>query len=75
MISRRRLMHGNQLHGRVIVDQLEWQNADHADIAWDMQACYGGDIGVHWVRRFGETADLASDDSKTRFVAGVRGWF
>ena len=27
-------------------------------------------------RRFGETADLASDDrSDTRFVAGVRVWF
>ena len=32
-------------------------------------------IGVHWVRRFGETADLAGDDSETRFVAGVRVWF
>jgi copper resistance protein B len=32
-------------------------------------------IGVHWVRRFGETADLAADDSETRFVAGVRVWF
>jgi copper resistance protein B len=33
-------------------------------------------IGVHWVRRFGETADLAGDDhSDTRFVAGVRVWF
>jgi copper resistance protein B len=32
-------------------------------------------IGVHWVRRFGETADLAGDDSEVRFVAGVRAWF
>jgi copper resistance protein B len=32
-------------------------------------------IGVHWVRRFGETADLAGDESDTRFVAGVRVWF
>jgi copper resistance protein B len=32
-------------------------------------------VGVHWVRRFGETADLADDDSETRFVAGVRVWF
>ena len=32
-------------------------------------------VGVHWVRRFGETADFASDDSETRFVAGVRVWF
>lgn len=30
---------------------------------------------LHWVRRFGETADLASHDSETRFVAGVRVWF
>jgi copper resistance protein B len=33
-------------------------------------------IGVHWVRRFGETADLTGGDrSDTRFVAGVRVWF
>jgi FtsP/CotA-like multicopper oxidase with cupredoxin domain len=32
-------------------------------------------IGVHWVRRFGETADFAGDESDTRFVAGVRVWF
>lgn len=32
-------------------------------------------IGVHWVRRFGETADFAGDDSETAFVAGVRVWF
>ena len=33
-------------------------------------------IGVHWVRRFGDTADLNGDDrSDTRFVAGVRVWF
>jgi copper resistance protein B len=32
-------------------------------------------IGVHWVRRFGETADFAADDSDWHFVAGVRVWF
>ena len=33
-------------------------------------------IGVHWVRRFGETVELAGGDrSDTRFVAGVRVWF
>jgi uncharacterized protein involved in copper resistance len=32
-------------------------------------------IRVHWMRRFGETADLAGDDGETRFVAGVRLWF
>jgi copper resistance protein B len=33
-------------------------------------------VGIHWVRRFGETADLAGNDSSdTRFVAGVRVWF
>jgi hypothetical protein len=30
---------------------------------------------VHWVRRFGETADFAGDDSDFRLVAGVRAWF
>ncbi|MGH8236698.1 MAG: copper resistance protein B [Steroidobacteraceae bacterium] len=125
-------MDDTERYGRVTVDQLEWQDASHADIAWDAQAFYGGDyhklwlktegvheqdendvriealwndparrigsglsdieaglrlryevrrefapyIGVHWVRRFGETADLAGDDrSDTRFVAGLRVWF
>jgi copper resistance protein B len=40
-------------YGRVIVDQLEWQNADHADIAWDAQAYYGGDYHKLWLKTEG----------------------
>jgi len=40
-------------YGRVTVDQLEWQNADHADIAWDMQAYYGGDYHKLWLKTEG----------------------
>jgi copper resistance protein B len=36
-------------------------------------------VGVEWVRKFGDTEDLAraagEDASQTRFVAGVRFWF
>ncbi|HEY6645316.1 copper resistance protein B [Povalibacter sp.] len=32
-------------------------------------------IGVHWKRLFGGTADLASDDSESEFVAGFKVWF
>jgi copper resistance protein B len=32
-------------------------------------------IGVHWKRLFGDTADLASDDSESEFVAGFKVWF
>jgi len=32
-------------------------------------------IGVRWKQLFGETADLADDDSEAQFVAGVKIWF
>lgn len=32
-------------------------------------------VGVHWKRLFGATADFASDDSETEWVAGFRAWF
>ena len=36
-------------------------------------------VGVEWAGRFGDTADLASEEREdvreTRFVAGIRLWF
>jgi copper resistance protein B len=46
-------MDDTERYGRVVVDQLEWQNADHADIAWDMQAYYGGDYNKLWLKSEG----------------------
>lgn len=32
-------------------------------------------VGVEWVRRFGDTADLAADENELGAVAGLRIWF
>jgi copper resistance protein B len=46
-------MDDTERYGRVTVDQLEWQNADHADVAWDVQAYYGGDYDKLWLKTEG----------------------
>lgn len=46
-------MDDTERYGRITVDQLEWQNADHADIGWDMQAFYGGDYHKLWLKTEG----------------------
>jgi copper resistance protein B len=46
-------MDDTERYGRVIADQLEWQSADHADIAWDLQAYYGGDYHKLWLKTEG----------------------
>ena len=44
-------MDDTERYGRVIVDQLEWQDdPDHADITWDAQAYYGGDYPKLWLK-------------------------
>jgi copper resistance protein B len=45
------------------------------DSRYEVRREFAPYIGEHWVRRFGETADLAGNDSETRFVAGVGVWF
>jgi copper resistance protein B len=46
-------MDDTERYGRITVDQLEWQNADHADIGWDVQAFYGGDYHKLWLKTEG----------------------
>jgi copper resistance protein B len=54
-------MDDTERYGRVIIDQLEWQNADHADIAWDVQAYYGGDYHKLWLKTEGVHEQHADD--------------
>jgi copper resistance protein B len=60
-------MDDTERYGRVIVDQLEWQNADHADIAWDMQAYYGGDYHKLWLKTEGVN-EQHEDDARVEVL-------
>ena len=55
-------MDDTERYGRVIVDQLEWQDdPDHADITWDAQAYYGGDYHKLWLKAEGVHEQHADD--------------
>jgi uncharacterized protein involved in copper resistance len=60
-------MDDTERYGRVSVDQLEWQNADHADIAWDVQAYYGGDYNKLWLKTEG-VHEQHEDDARVEVL-------
>ena len=62
-------MDDTERYGRVIVDQLEWQNADHA---WDVQAYYGGDYHKLWLKTEGVHEQREDDARVEALVAAGR---
>jgi copper resistance protein B len=53
-------------YGRVLFDQLDWRDAEGADIfAWDAEAWYGGDYNKLWLKAEGDLRDGAVEEART----------
>ena len=51
--------------GKVMLDQLEWQDADEGSrYAWDAEAWYGGDFHKLWLQTEGERSEGSTHDSR-----------
>ena len=51
--------------GKVMLDQLEWQDADEGSrYAWDAEAWYGGDFHKLWLQAEGERVAGSTHDSR-----------
>jgi copper resistance protein B len=46
-------------HAKVMLDELEWRDADESTVGWDVAAWYGGDVHKILVESEGERADGA----------------
>jgi copper resistance protein B len=54
-------MDDRKLFGKVMLDRLEWRNADTSVYAWDVSAWYGGDFNKLW---FETEGTHAADDTR-----------
>jgi len=55
--------------GKVLFDQLDWRDAQGADVlAWDVHAYYGTDSSKLWVRTEGEYASAASHEARAELL-------
>jgi copper resistance protein B len=52
--------------GRVLFDQLDWRDAEGADVfAWDAEAWYGGDYNKLWLKTEGDLRDGTVEEART----------
>ncbi len=54
--------------GKVMVDRLEWRDADTSTYEWDASAWYGGDFHKLWVETEGEIADGETHDARVEVL-------
>jgi len=55
--------------GKVLLDQLDWRDADSANaFAWDAQAYYGSDYNKLWLKTEGERTDGTTEDARVEVL-------
>jgi copper resistance protein B len=55
--------------GKVLLDQLDWRDADRATaFAWDVQSYYGTDYNKLWLKTEGERASGTTDDARVEVL-------
>jgi copper resistance protein B len=53
-------------YGRVLFDQLDWRDAEDAEVfAWDAEAWYGGDYNKLWLKAEGDLRDGTVEEART----------
>jgi copper resistance protein B len=66
-MSRMMEMDDTRSFGTVIIDQLEWRNADAGSAAaWDAEAWYGGDYNKLWLKTEGQSFDATGPQTGRR---------
>ncbi|QLF93720.1 copper resistance protein B [Pseudomonas sp. ABC1] len=64
-------MHSGSLNGQLLVDQLEWQDADAGStLAWDIGGWFGGDVDRLWLRSEGERITGKTDHAELQALWG-----
>jgi copper resistance protein B len=61
-------MDDRKLFGKVMLDRLEWRDADSALYEWDVSAWYGGDFDKLWFESEGEHAAGATRDARVELL-------
>jgi copper resistance protein B len=54
--------------GKVLIDRLEWRDADTSIYEWDAAAWYGGDYHKLWIETEGEHADGETHDARVEVL-------
>jgi copper resistance protein B len=55
--------------GKVLLDQLDWRDADGGNaLAWDAQAYYGTDYNKLWLKTEGEHTNEATEDARVELL-------
>jgi copper resistance protein B len=54
--------------GKVMLDRLEWRDAEVSTYEWEAAAWYGGDFNKVWLVTEGEHADGATDDARVELL-------
>ncbi|HEY6123085.1 MAG TPA: copper resistance protein B [Steroidobacteraceae bacterium] len=54
--------------GKVMIDRLEWRDADTSIYEWDAAAWYGGDFHKLWIETEGEHADGETHDARVEVL-------
>lgn len=63
--------HDRAVHAFLMLDQFEWQNADHADLLkWDINGWIGGDVNRIWFRAEGEREGGKTEESDLQVLYG-----
>lgn len=64
-------MHDNALNGQLVIDQLEWQDADDGSaLAWNVNGWIGGDIDRLWLRSEGERSQGRTGHAEVQALWG-----
>ncbi|MGY4524369.1 copper resistance protein B [Pseudomonas sp. UBA4617] len=64
-------MHDSAINGFLLLDQLEYQDADEGStLAWDASGWIGGDINRLWVRSEGERTSGVTEDAELQLLYG-----
>jgi copper resistance protein B len=54
--------------GKVMLDRVEWRDADAGGAAWDAQAWYGGDYNKVWLKAEGARVDGVTRDARVEIL-------
>ena len=54
--------------GKVMLDRLEWRDADESTVEWEASAWYGGDYHKVWLATEGEHVDGSVDDARVELL-------
>lgn len=64
-------VHDKAINGFLLIDQLEYQNADNGSaLSWDMSGWVGGDIDRLWLRSEGERSNGSTEKAEVQALWG-----